>query len=293
MIYQLVLILMTLFSKFVEAKTAILVTNQSVSQQDYDLILNHKPGLISAISFFEAEKGIITRDLIQETIEISENKEIVTAEKYQGLIKSLTKGIISQIHKNLFLKFYNKHPEILTVSNHEVQLNLFKMNPLNNPGSLINSIKMIRNDDVVIINGFKFSSEDLQKLKFHPKLYYHIAYLSNAFQPHFQFAIGEEIQNPPLVPIIKGDCEKSYVTGFDNTDLTMTLFPNNCLKIASHSEVPLIQIEKQYLNNLEKSESQKNWSKNNTLAFAGSIILVGFLVQETKRQYDISITLPF
>ena len=48
MIYQLVLILMTLFSKFVEAKTAILVTNQSVSQQDYDLILNHKPGLIRA-----------------------------------------------------------------------------------------------------------------------------------------------------------------------------------------------------------------------------------------------------
>ncbi len=272
------------------ATSSVLIANEAITPAEFTKFINSKKGLISFIDIVEANSGSVSRELIQTVGDLDSAPESLTRIQIEEeLIKELTSGPLTPIRKNLLLKVLQTSSR--EPLNRELQMRTIFESPIVSHGSVTSTLKLLRDDDQLYINGFKINPNELANLKLYPKVRYHIAYLSNVTYPHYQWVLGEDIKPPRQINLATGTCLKPHVDNLKYVENPLVLFQQNCIGRASSNTEDIQLGAQKFAPNLSAVESQAK--KNQAWAIGGSLLLFGTLIYEAQREYDISVNLPF
>jgi len=289
--------IMSLFFTFVvspqtKAMPFVLVCHENTSEDSYNRYLNQNDEAISYIEFLKVEKGRLKSS--QLDIE-SENNDVFLNDISRSFLSSLQKSRLVNYLSTIHHKSLNyvPLPQLFNSSSiDDLQIKSVTEGILKHPGSLSFPIEVFRNDDQVYINGFFIKNNLLSTIKFHPLLYYHIAYLSNVYQSHFQWSKGDSIKPIPKIKLISGDCQSSYweenVTDWNHS--MHALFPLSCLgPIAStknHSPSFFDQTTPKELSLAIKEDPTppySYWKDHPLITIAGSLLVFNLLQKELQK----------
>jgi len=183
-------------------------------------------------------------------------------EIHQELINDLTQGFLSPIKKSILLHLLtlqqkgttvpfspsNSFPDSTPASpkmpltnpllprDWELQIKTLRDGPFAHPGTLSPHFELPHHMDRIYLNGILIRKEQFSRLQFHPHIYYHVSYVSNTYQPRFEWVLGEKLQSHGVnVPIAEGDCSnplwRANETDYpiNDNDKIKILYPSNCL----------------------------------------------------------------
>lgn len=179
-------------------------------------------------------------------------------EIHQELVNDLTQGFLSPIKKAILLHLLtlqlkgatlpsslsNSSPATQEISltkpllarDWVLQIKTLRDGPFSHPGTLSPHFVLPNHTDRIYINGILIHKEQLNRIQLHRHIYYHVAYISNTYQPRFQWAMGEKLQIfDANVPISEGDCSNSFWRAretdyaMDENEKIKVLYPSNCV----------------------------------------------------------------
>lgn len=278
-------------------KTRVLVCEKTTEAQDFSQVLKENPSFISIGDVLETENGAVSRELLQAVRTLKANSQghaRIDLTESQKLIAELTGGILSPARKTLLVELISQPSLRQTFPSHQLQLQTLNESPLDHRGTVTIPIELPRRDDRLYINGFRIDAKDVRKLKLYPQVFYHVAYISSAYAPQFQWELGSRIQALSKQSLVQGTCLSPSIEGLDKNDSFSILFPNRCLTALpglpsmsiNHSGWPLMESAPPF-------RSEVFFKDNNAWLFAGGLLLLGAGIHAVKKRYDIQVSFPF
>lgn len=268
----------------------------------------------------EAQNNGEGRDLNAKEKKVDDQDEI------NALIKETSDGFLSQIKislliKLLLLKSTSKnslkgamnslaapsglnqqktlHSKLPVKSTEEIeesslQIKVLTEGVIKNPGVLPLALSLPRRDDQLYINGRLIKNDMLNAVKLYPHLHYHVAYLSNTYQPYFQWARGDQISPIIKQNLIIGDCrsviwEKS-VLHTTTVESFLALFPSACTHIVSRPDIRTSsmllnkELSKEISDSMAFNERPPPyWERHPLLTIGASILIYNLLQKELQK----------
>jgi hypothetical protein len=285
--------LLFLFSIEVSGMTYVLIADEATLASDVQKKLSHSPDYLSLIDLLEAELGMVSRELTQRILSLNTSSEKFMAKQntIDTLISEVTAGFLSPTKKRLLQKLIALNDSSAHVKKDQIET--LYQNPGDSKGTVPMPITPSRPDDQIYINGYKIEADYLEEIKLQPEIKYHISYLSNVYFPVFQWIKGKDLTPTTKIPLIRGNCKSMTVNGSIPTDPTLVhaMFPSECVKAISSRELSMPSSSTLGTESIDSDYRES--SKNTLWATGGSALLLGLLLYETQRKYDISVSWHF
>lgn len=276
------------------AKNSILVASPSTRANDYQRLLNSSPQFVSLIDHIETEQGAVPRELVQAVHSKLLNGTIDQSwfSETELLQKELTKTFLSPLRKNLLLALMRKKETPGKEPNTTKQILLLQQDPTLSSGGYKPPLSMPRDADRLYINGFRIEPEELSRLRVNPDYFYHVAYLSNITAPQFFWGRGKDI--PPIKnrELVTGSCLQPHFEELEVEEPVVALFPENCRTNLASAQ-PSQDSGYEARLGATMDSPQQFWTPERRWAIGGSIVLIGLLLNEANKHYDISIATTF
>ncbi len=300
----------------------ILVCHESTTEESCKNYFKQNSDAISFAQYWKSMYGTITKDFIykftlfhqepfdSDSIKSSKNSlsyldfiNKASEENFYSLVEELTNGFLSPIKKSLLLSILKTEGSLNTPQesisdeinpwNNPLQSKTLREGAEKYPGILYSPIELHRKDDELYINGFLVKHEHLKTIQFHPNLYYHIAYISNTYQPFVQWGLGKEIKPIPKIKIITGTCQKTSWenNSFETPDSIKVLFNSSCINTVSKQKIhPSTSFFNPHLDFSDFSKkpsysepSQSQWMNHPVITIATSFIVFNLLHREFQK----------
>jgi hypothetical protein len=290
-----ILLLMGLsaFSWSAYAKTQIVLAAENTTPEDFHQLLVANKNYVSLIEDLKMRTGAIDRELLQEVHALDFAKKELRGPSGQESLshpREITSGFLSPLKSSLLKKVLKSSNPALPIAWKNSEILHAGMTATD---SRINPVQMKRSDDQIYINGNSFSASELKALKLAPFHYYHVAYLSNAFEPSFQWALGKDLKEPEPRPLLQGDCTHSRLqSNFVKDSAPIALFPNGCLKRLEQKS-PNDSLWEEPLASVNDGKFSTPTFRNHRPWLIGGLALLAIASSEIQKRYDLQISWYF
>lgn len=282
-----------LFSALASGKTQLLIATEKTLPNEFSKNLMLNKNYVSLIDYQKINTGVLSREELEQVDTfLKENHSITPQEQpsLQKLVTTIAHGYLSPLKKSVLKKLVKlADPEIIVDWEMSNLAPPAKVNPSKKHLTLASN----RADDFVAINGIPIQRHDFEKISFNPNYYYHLTYLSNAYEASFQWARGDQIQNIMVTPIIEGSCQNPQIKdAFVSSIETYVLFPHGCTYRWIHpSDLTADADLNGHLtttrpDNRALGEHWRPW-------VIGGLVVTGVILNEVSKNYDVQFKWAF
>lgn len=295
MIFQLILILCIFnVTQLASAQTTVIISSENTPPEEIQTLLDTNKNYVSLIDYLKTTTGVPDSDVIDQVHDLVSDKgenHLSNSHRAHELIQSLASGYLSPIKKSLLQKILQKtntkvvfRGDFSSLIHAEVK-----------SGSIhANKVIQKRSDDEIFINGVQLSHSELAKVTFASEYFYHIAYLSNTYEPVFLWARGDQIPEIKLAPLIEGSCENFRYSKPVSLEINeLGLFPKGCLKLITKAPMGNIEGNKMYFNRIEAPELKRELTLPHRTWIFGGLALLMIATHELRKEYDIQLRWNF
>lgn len=148
-------------------------------------------------------------------------------------------------------------------------------------------IQHLSNGGALYINGFLIQQPEINRLRFKKGFFYHLALISNKFEPILVLAKSEDLRLPSPSPLFFGNCRDARFSPRAVSEGLKVLFSDNCV-----ADSRLANFDPRYLN--VNSDKASDVSKKTKYVIWGLASLVaGALAYNYFKTHEVTLELQF